>query len=91
MAIGALQMILGLIFLTLSCCCYSGNLKNICDLDLGCDIFSKKIGPENETERTNREQQEFAKKRQRESDNNTADAMIMARKSIYNNLNHEQT
>ena len=86
MAIGALQMILGLIFLTLSCCCYSGNLKNICDLDLGCDIFPRKVGPETQTEQTNREQQEWAKKRKRESDNNTADAMIMARTLIYNNL-----
>ena len=86
MAIGALQMILGLIFLTLSCCCYSGNLKNICDLDIGCDIFSKKVGNQLTDEEWDAREE---KSRQRESDNKTADAMIMARKSIYNNLNHE--
>ena len=73
MAIGALQMILGLIFLTLSCCCYSGNLQNICDLDFGCDIFSKKVGPTDEDDH-------WDARHQRKRDNKTADAMIMARK-----------
>lgn len=59
-------------------------------MDIGCDIFSRKVGSqETAEERTKREEQEWAKERQRESDNNTADALIMARKSIYNNLNHK--